>query len=403
MNIIDELRQRGYIEQVMFEGNLKELLDKESITFYIGFDPTADSLHIGHLIPLMVISYLQKAGHRPIILVGGGTAQIGDPSDRNDMRKMLSKEQLENNVQCIKKQLMRFVSFEGDNAAIILNNAEWLNKLNLLEYMREIGVYFNVNKMIAADCYKARLESGLTFFEMAYMTLQGYDFKYLNDKYNCKLQVGGNDQWSNVIAGVGLIRKIDQVETYAIGVSLLLNSDGKKMGKTMGGALWLDKNKLSPYEFYQYFVNVQDADVEIILKQLTYLPLDEIEKLVSVEGEALNEVKKIAAFEVTKIVHGEEEAIKAKETSEAMFGDGTSIDAMPEIDAKIGDNLLDISIKAGFGSSRGQIKQLIKQKGLSLNEEIVTDVNYILKEEDFKENIAIIKKGKKVFYKLVKK
>ena len=402
MNIIDELRQRGYIEQVMFEDSLKELLEKEKITFYIGFDPTADSLHIGHLIQLMVISKLQKAGHRPIVLIGDGTAMIGDPSDRNDMRQMLSVEQLKANTDAVKKQVERFVSFEGENAAILLTNGEWLTKLNLLEYMRDVGVHFNVNKMLAAECYKARLKDGLTFFEMAYMTLQAYDFMHLYEKYNCKLQVGGNDQWSNVIAGVGLNRKKFGVETYAIGTQLLTNADGTKMGKTMGGALWLDKDKLSPYEFYQYFVNVEDASVENVLKQLTYLSLEAIEELMLAKDEEINEVKKIAAFEVTKIVHGEEEAKKARESSEAMFGEGVSLDGVPEIEGNIGDDLIDIAIKAGFGSSRGQIKTLIKQEGLSLNEGLVLDMNYTLKEEDFKDNIAIIKKGKKIYYKIVK-
>ncbi|NLC96658.1 MAG: tyrosine--tRNA ligase [Erysipelotrichaceae bacterium] len=402
MNIIDELRQRGYIEQVMFEDSLKELLEKEKITFYIGFDPTADSLHIGHLIQLMVISKLQKAGHRPIVLIGDGTAMIGDPSDRNDMRQMLSVEQLKANTDAVKKQVERFVSFEGENAAILLTNGEWLTKLNLLEYMRDVGVHFNVNKMLAAECYKARLKDGLTFFEMTYMTLQAYDFMHLYEKYNCKLQVGGNDQWSNVIAGVGLNRKKYGVETYAIGTQLLANADGTKMGKTMGGALWLDKDKLSPYEFYQHFVNIEDASVKNVLKQLTYLPLEAIEELMLAKYEEINEVKKIAAFEITKIVHGEEEAIKARESSEAMFGEGVSLDGVPEIEGNIGDDLIDIAIKAGFGSSRGQIKTLIKQEGLSLNEELVLDMNYTLKEEDFKDNIAIIKKGKKIYYKIVK-
>ncbi len=402
MNIIEELRQRGYIEQVMFEDSLKELLEKEKITFYIGFDPTADSLHIGHLIQLMVISKLQKAGHRPIVLIGDGTAMIGDPSDRNDMRQMLSVEQLKANTDAVKKQVERFVSFEGENAAILLTNGEWLTKLNLLEYMRDVGVHFNVNKMLAAECYKARLKDGLTFFEMTYMTLQAYDFMHLYEKYNCKLQVGGNDQWSNVIAGVGLNRKKYGVETYAIGTQLLANADGTKMGKTMGGALWLDKDKLSPYEFYQHFVNIEDASVKNVLKQLTYLPLEAIEELMLAKYEEINEVKKIAAFEITKIVHGEEEAIKARESSEAMFGEGVSLDGVPEIEGNIGDDLIDIAIKAGFGSSRGQIKTLIKQEGLSLNEELVLDMNYTLKEEDFKDNIAIIKKGKKIYYKIVK-
>ena len=402
MNIIDKIKERGYIEQIMFEESFKELLEKESVTFYIGFDPTADSLHIGHFIQLMMISHLQKAGHRPIILLGAGTAMIGDPSDRNDMRQMLSEEQLKHNTAGMKKQMERFISFEGENAAILLNNADWLLKLNLLDYMRSIGVHFNVNRMLAADSYKSRLDSGLTFFEMGYMTLQAYDFKYLYENYNCRLQIGGNDQWSNVIAGVGLIRKTHGVEAYAIGTRLLTKSDGTKMGKTMGGALWLDKDKLSPYEFYQYFINIDDVDVENVLKQLTYLPLEEIEELVSVKGAKLNEAKKIAAYEITKIIHGEEEAEKAKESSEALFGDGISLDAIPELKGNVGDDLIDLAIEAGFGNSRGQIKTLIKQDGLSLNEEIIKDMNYKLTEKDFEDDIAIIKKGKKVYYKIVR-
>lgn len=403
MNIIDELRERGYLEQVMFEESLKKLVDKEKITFYLGIDPTADSLHIGHFIPMMVISHLQKAGHKPIILLGAGTAVVGDPSDRNDMRQMMSEEQLAHNASSIKQQIERFASFEGENGAILLNNADWLKELNLLKYMREIGVHFNVNKMLAADCYKTRLKSGLTFFEMSYMTLQAYDFKYLHDKYNCKLQIGGNDQWSNVIAGADLIRKTEKEEAYAIGIKLLTKSDGTKMGKTMGGALWLDKDKISPYEFYQYFINVDDEDVETILRMLTFLPLDEIKELVSVEGSELNEAKRVAAFEITKLIHGEEEALKAQEASEALFGEGYSLEGMPEIDGNIGDNLLDLSIKAGFGDSRGQIKTLIKQGGLSLNDNIVDDLNYIITEEDFENNIAIIKKGKKIYCKIIRK
>lgn len=403
MNIIDELRERGYLEQVMFEESLKKLVDKEKITFYLGIDPTADSLHIGHFIPMMVISHLQKAGHKPIILLGAGTAVVGDPSDRNDMRQMMSEEQLAHNASSIKQQIERFASFEGENGAILLNNADWLKELNLLKYMREIGVHFNVNKMLAADCYKTRLKSGLTFFEMSYLTLQAYDFKYLHDKYNCKLQIGGNDQWSNVIAGADLIRKTEKEEAYAIGIKLLTKSDGTKMGKTMGGALWLDKDKVSPYEFYQYFINVDDEDVETILRMLTFLPLDEIKELVSVEGSKLNEAKRVAAFEITKLIHGEEEALKAQEASEALFGEGYSLEGMPEIEGNIGDNLLDLSIKAGFGDSRGQIKTLIKQGGLSLNDNIVDDLNYIIAKEDFENNIAIIKKGKKIYCKIIRK
>ena len=319
-NVLDILKERGYIEQVTFEDDLKKLLGEKSIPFYIGFDPTADSLHVGHFVSMMVAKYMQNAGHKPIILVGGGTVTIGDPSGKTDMRKMLSKEEINHNVECCKKQLEKFISFEGENAAIIVNNADWLLDLNYIEFMRKIGSLFTINKMLAAECYKARKDEGLTFFEMGYMLMQSYDFLYLHDNYNCKLEMGGNDQWSNILGGVDLIRKVGHDDSFGLTFKLLTTKEGKKMGKTEKGALWLDKEKTSPYEFYQYWRNIADADVKTVLSMLTFIPMDEVERLSSLEGEKINEAKKIAAFEITKLVHGEEEAIKAQEASESLFG-----------------------------------------------------------------------------------
>ena len=297
-DILKELEDRGYIEQLTHEKEIRELLKKESVSFYIGIDPTADSLHIGHFVALMVASRLQKAGHKPIILMGGGTANIGDPSGKTDMRKMMTKETIENNVACIKKQAERFVSFEGENAAIIVNNADWLLDLNFIDFMRKIGTLFSVNKMLAAECYKARLDTGLTFFEMGYMLMQSYDFLYLHDKYGCKMQIGGNDQWSNIIGGVELIRKVGADDSYGLTFSLLTTADGKKMGKTEKGALWLNSERTSPYEFYQYWRNIGDAEVEKVLKILTFLPMEEVEKLSNLKDEQINEAKKVAAVEI---------------------------------------------------------------------------------------------------------
>lgn len=400
-NVFNILEQRGYIEQMTHPNEIKELFGKESVPFYIGIDPTADSLHVGHFVSLMVASHMQKYGHKPIILVGGGTATIGDPSGKTDMRKMLSREEINQNVECLKKQIEKFVSFEGENAAIIVNNADWLLDFKFVDFMREIGSLFSVNKMLSAECYKQRLETGLTFFEMSYMLMQSYDFLHLYNTYGCKLQMGGNDQWSNIIGGVELIRKIGKDDSFGLTFKLLTTKEGKKMGKTEKGALWLDPKKTSPYEFYQYWRNIEDNSVENVLKMLTFLPIEEINKLSSLKNEQINEAKKIAAFEITKLVHGEEEARKAEEASNALFNGKGSLENMPS--TKIEDfniSILDAIIVANIAPSKGQARILINQGGISLNDVKITDVNYVLTEKDFSEGYAILKKGKKVFHKL---
>lgn len=402
-DVIKELEERGYIEQLTHEKEMRELFQKESVSFYIGIDPTANSMHIGHFVALMVASILQKAGHRPIILMGGGTATIGDPSGRTDMRQMLTREQLDANVEAIKKQAERFVSFEGENAAIIVNNKDWLLDLKYIDFMKEIGTKFTISRMIAQDCYKNRLDTGLTFFEMGYLLLQSYDFLYLHDKYNCKMQIGGNDQWSNIIGGVELIRKIGAEDSYGLTFKLLTNSEGKKMGKTAKGALWLNPEKTSPYEFYQYWRNIDDADVRKVLCLLTRLPMDEISRLSSLEGEKINEAKKIAAFEITKLIHGEEEAKKAEEAAMALFNGKGNTENMPTTKLENTDiSIVDALVLTGIAPSKGQARTLITQGGITLNDEKVEDINLRLSENDFKEGYAIIKKGKKVFHKLEK-
>ena len=402
-DIFKELEERGYIEQMTHEKEMRELFSKESVRFYIGIDPTADSMHIGHFVALMVASRLQKAGHKPIILMGGGTATIGDPSGRTDMRQMLTREQLDSNVECIKKQAERFVSFEGDNAAIIVNNADWLLDLKYIDFMREIGSHFTMSRMLAQECYKTRLETGLTFFEMGYLLLQSYDFLYLHDKYDCKMQIGGNDQWSNIIGGVELIRKIGSEDSYGLTFKLLTTAEGKKMGKTAKGALWLNPEKTSPYEFYQYWRNIGDTEVRKVLSLLTYLPMEEVDRLSSLKDQEINEAKKIAAYEITKLIHGEEEAIKARDAAEALFGAGGNLDNMPSTKLESTDiSILDAMVIANLAPSKGQAKTLIAQGGITLNDEKVTDIGYRLTDEDFKEGYAILKKGKKVFHKLEK-
>ena len=400
-NVFDILEERGYIEQMTHEKEIKELFEKEKVSFYIGFDPTADSLHVGHYVSMMVASHMQKQGHRPIILIGGGTASIGDPSGKQDMRKMLTKEELEHNVACFKKQLARFVSFEGENAAIIVNNADWLMDLNYIDFMKKIGVHFSINRMLAAECYKQRLEKGLTFFELGYMLMQSYDFLYLHDKYGCKLQMGGNDQWSNIIGGVELIRKIGHEDSYGLTFKLLTTKEGKKMGKTEKGALWLDSEKTSPYEFYQYWRNIDDAEVKNVLSLLTFLPMEEVERLSSLKDQEINKAKEVAAFEITKLVHGEEEAKKAEEAAKSLFGGSGNTDNMPstKID-NININIVDAIVLAEMVPSKGQARTLIAQGGISLNEEKITDSNYQLSEKDFEKGYAILKKGKKVYHKL---
>lgn len=402
-NVFDILEERGYIEQMTHPEEIKALFGKESVPFYIGIDPTADSLHVGHFVSLMVASHMQKYGHKPIILVGGGTATIGDPSGKTDMRKMLSREQIDENVKCIKKQVEKFVSFEGDNAAIIVNNADWFLNMNFINFMRDIGSLFSVNKMLSAECYKQRLETGLTFFEMSYMLMQSYDFLHLYNEYGCKLEMGGNDQWSNIIGGVDLIRKIGKDDSFGLTFKLLTTKDGKKMGKTEKGALWLDPTKTSPYEFYQYWRNIEDESVENVLKLLTFLPIEKIEELSSLKDEQINEAKKIAAFEITKLVHGEEEAIKAEEAAQALFTGKGNLDNMPTVELNNNKNIsiVDAIVLTGIAPSKGQARTLINQGGISLNDNKITDINYILSDDDFSEGYAILKKGKKVFYKLV--
>ena len=402
-NVFDVLDERGYIEQMTHPQEIKELFGKESVPFYIGIDPTADSLHVGHFVSLMVASHMQKYGHKPIILVGGGTATIGDPSGKTDMRKMLSREEINKNVECIKRQIERFVSFEGENAAIIVNNADWLLDLKFVDFMREIGSLFSVNKMLAAECYKQRMETGLTFFEMIYMLMQSYDFLHLYETYGCKLEIGGNDQWSNIIGGVDLIRKIGKDDSFGLTFKLLTTKEGKKMGKTEKGALWLNPEKTSPYEFYQYWRNIEDDSVENVLKLLTFLPMEKIKELSSLKDEQINEAKKIAAFEITKLVHGEEEAIKAEEASNALFTGKGNLDNMPTVDLNGNKNIsiVDAIVLTGIAPSKGQARTLITQGGISLNDEKVTDISYVLSDDDFKDGYAILKKGKKVFYKLV--
>ena len=400
-NVFDTLKERGFIAQCTNEKELRELFDKERVTFYIGFDPTADSLHAGHFIALMAMAHMQRAGHRPICLVGGGTGTVGDPTGRTDMRKMLTDEDIEHNCECFKKQIARFIDF-SDDKAIMVNNGDWLRKLNYIDLLRDVGACFTVNRMLAAECYKQRWEKGLTFLEFNYMVMQAYDFLELNRRYGCKLEMGGDDQWSNIIAGVELNRRKNNVAVYGLTNKLLTKSDGKKMGKTAGGALWLDAEKTSPYEFCQYWRNVDDADVEKCLSLLTFLPMEEVHRLGSLEGSAINEAKTVLAYEVTKIVHGEEEANKAKKAAEALFGGAGSTQDMPTVAAETGKKLLDVLTAGKVFASKSEGRRLIQQNGLSLNDAKVTDVDYILQASDFTDGEAIVKKGKKKYFKLVK-
>lgn len=402
-NVFNLLEERGYIEQMTHPEEIKELFSKKSVPFYIGIDPTADSLHVGHFVSLMVASHMQKCGHKLIILVGGGTATIGDPSGKTDMRKMLSREELDHNVACIKKQIEKFVDFDGKNAAIIVNNADWLLDLKFVDFVREIGSLFSVNRMLAAECYKQRMETGLTFFEMSYMLMQSYDFLHLYNQYGCKLQMGGNDQWSNIIGGVELIRKIGKDDSFGLTFKLLTTKEGKKMGKTEKGALWLDPNKTSPYDFYQYWRNIEDGSVENVFKMLTFLPMEKIKELSAYQDEKINEAKKVLAFEITKLVHGEEEAKKAEEASNALFNGQGSLKNMPTVKIENANlSILDAILLTGIAPSKGQARTLINQGGISLNDAKISDVNYVLSDKDFSDGYAILKKGKKVFYKLEK-
>lgn len=400
-NVYDTLVDRGYLKQFTHEEEIKEILGKEKVTFYIGFDPTADSLHVGHFIAMMFMAHMQKHGHKPIALVGGGTGMIGDPSGRTDMRTMLTKEKIQHNIDSIKKQMQKFIDF-SDDKAILVNNADWLLNLNYIDFLRDIGTHFSVNRMLAAEAYKSRMENGLSFLEFNYMLMQGYDFLVLNKKYGCTMQLGGDDQWSNMIAGVELIRKKERKPAYAMTCTLLTNSLGQKMGKTAKGALWLDPEKTSPYEFYQYWINIADADVEKCLALLTFIPMEEVRRLGALKDAEINEAKKVLAYEVTKIVHGEEEARKAKEATEALFGNGANLENAPKIELSsedFGKELLDILVEKSIIKTKSEGRRLIEQNGLSLNDEKIKDVKFIVTE-----NIqGLLKMGKKKFYNIIRK
>ena len=403
-NVYDILKERGFIEQCTNEEEVRELLGKESVTFYIGFDPTADSLTAGHFLTVMAMSHLQKAGHRPIALVGGGTGMVGDPSHRTDMRQMMTLDTIEHNVNCFKNQLSRFIEF-GEDKAIIINNAEWLRKLNYIDFIRDVGVHFSVNRMLTAECFKSRMEKGLSFFEFNYMIMQSYDFLELNRRYNCKMQLGGSDQWSNIIGGVELIRRMDQKEAYGLTFKLLTTSDGVKMGKTQKGAVWLDPKKTTPYEFYQYWRNVDDNDVEKCLSLLTFLPMDEIRDLGSLEGSEINKAKEILAYEVTNIVHGEEEAKKAQEASRALFAGGVSGGSIPTTNMdksnfENGFNILDILVSLKLAPSKSEARRLVQQGGIKVNDIKIENIEHNITIKDFNENKILIQKGKKVFYQV---
>lgn len=403
MSVFDELQRRGYIKQLTHEDEIKKALEEEKVTFYIGFDPTADSLHVGHFIAMMFMAHMQRAGHKPIALVGGGTAMIGDPSGKTDMRSMLSREDIEKNIVGIKKQMEKFIDF-SDEKALLLNNADWLMNLNYVDFLRDIGVHFSVNNMLRAESIKQRLEKGLSFLEFNYMLMQGYDFLYLNQNHGCTMQLGGDDQWSNMLAGIDLVRRKERKTAYAMTCTLLTNSEGQKMGKTVNGALWLNPEKTPVYDFYQYWRNVDDRDVVKCLKLLTFVDINEIERIEALEGQDINEAKKLLAYEVTKLVHGEEEADKAKSAAEALFGGGTDLSNVPTIEITKSDlekTLLEILLAGGVFPSKAEGRRNMEQGGVSIDEEKITDLQHKLKEEDFKEDYVLVKKGKKKIYRVL--
>ena len=406
MGVYEELVARGLIAQVTDEDEIRELVNSGKATFYIGFDPTADSLHVGHFMALCLMKRLQMAGNKPVVLIGGGTGYVGDPSGRTDMRSMMTPETIQHNCDCFKKQMERFIEF-GPDKAIMVNNADWLLKLNYIDLLRDVGACFSVNNMLRAECYKQRMEKGLSFLEFNYMIMQSYDFYHLFKHYGCNMQFGGDDQWSNMLGGTELIRKKLGKDAYAMTITLLLNSEGKKMGKTQSGAVWLDPNKTSPFEFYQYWRNVADADVLKCIRMLTFLPLEEIDKMDKWEGSQLNTAKEILAFELTKLVHGEEEANKAQQTARALFSGSGNLDNMPSYtlskddltDGKIAVN--DILFKAGMTKSKGEGRRLIEQGGVSVNDKKVASAVETVCADDFSDGSIIVKKGKKVFYKII--
>ena len=407
-NVMDILRERGFVKQTVFEDELYKLLGEKSVTFYIGFDPTADSLHVGHFVQLMAMAHMQRAGHRPIALIGGGTGMIGDPSGRTDLRSVMTGETIAHNCLCFKKQMERFIDF-SDGKALVLNNADWLCGLNYIDFLRSVGTHFSVNKMLTAECYKKRLEKGLTFLEFNYMLMQAYDFLVLNENYGCELQLGGDDQWSNMLGGTELIRRKLGKDAYAMTITLLTDSQGKKMGKTAGNAVWLDPNKTSPFEFYQYWRNVGDADVLKCIRMLTFLPLEQIDEMDKWEGSQLNKAKEILAYELTQMVHGEEEAKKAEASAKALFGGSGSSENMPSTELTDDDftdgkiDTLTLLVKCGLAASKGEGRRLVQQGGISVNDEKVTDFATAFEKAVFAGDGAIIRKGKKVFHKALVK
>ena len=404
-NVFDTLVERGLIAQTTDADKIREMLATENVKFYIGFDPTADSLHVGHFVSVMVMAHMQRAGHTPIALFGGGTGMIGDPSGKTDMRKMLTRETIEYNIGCFREQMSNLIDF-SEGKAIMVNNADWLMDLNYINFLREVGVHFSVNRMLAAECYKQRLERGLSFFELNYMLMQSYDFLVLNRKYGCKLELGGDDQWSNILGGVELCRRSDGKDVYGLTFQLLLTSEGKKMGKTEKGAVWLDPQKTTPYEFYQYWRNIADADVVTCMKMLTFIPMNEVNEYAKLEGSEINRAKEVLAYEVTKLVHGEEEAEKAQAAAKALFSNGANSEHMPTTalgdedfaDGEIG--IIDILVKTGIAKSRGEARRLVEQGGVSVDDAKVTSIDFRLAKASLAENPSIVKKGKKVFHKI---
>lgn len=403
MTVWEELKARGLIAQVTDEDEIKELVNNGKATFYIGFDPTADSLHVGHFLTVMAMSHMQRCGHRPICLMGGGTGMVGDPTGKTDMRRMMTVEEIDHNVECFKKQLSRFIDF-SDDKAIIVNNADWLRNLNYIEFLREIGSVFSVNKMLTAECFKTRMEKGLSFLEFNYMIMQSYDFLELNRRYGCVMQLGGNDQWSNILGGVDLIRRKENKPAYGMTFQLLTNSEGKKMGKTEKGAVWLDPEKTSPYEFYQYWRNVGDKDVEKCLRLLTFLPMDEVRRLGALEGSEINKAKEVLAYELTKIVHGEEEAKKADVAAKALFMGGNAGGSIPTTEVKAEDlenmDILSALVLTKLTPSRSEARRAVQQGGVKLNDEKVDNIELKITEDLFKDGIVTLQRGKKSFHRL---
>jgi len=403
MTVLDTLKERGFIQQLTHETEIAELLEKDKITFYIGFDPTADSLHVGHFLGMMVMSHMQRAGHRPVCLIGGGTAMVGDPSGKTDMRKMMTQDDIVYNGERFKTQMQRFIDF-SDGKALMLNNADWLLKLNYIEFLRDIGAHFSVNRMLTAECFKQRLDKGLSFLEFNYMLMQSYDFLELNRQCDCIMQMGGDDQWSNILHGADLIRRKEGKPAYGLTFTLLTTSDGRKMGKTEKGALWLDAEKTSPYDFYQYWRNIDDADVEKCLALLTFMPMDEVRRLSALKDQEINIAKKALAFEVTKLIHGLEEAEKAAQAAEALFSGAGALDNAPTVAITadlLGTKIIDVLATTGIITTKSEGRRLIQQGGLTIGDTKVTDLEFLLTADLFEDNSLLIRKGKKNYHRMI--